>query len=412
MSNIAIGIKKDLDYSKILNSLIILYAFCLPISKAGTSATAILMILIWIVQGNFKNKFLEIKKSKILLALLVFVFINIISILWSSDKLFALDYVRKYWHLISIFVIYTSLDKKYINLIISSFLMGMFISEIVSYGIFFEIWTKEGVSPNDPSPFMDHTNYSIYLALTSFILLNRIFFTIDIKWRFFYFFYFMFVVSNLFINGGRTGQVAFFLCIFIVGFLNIKSKIKVIVSSLVLIAIVFSTAYSFSPVFKHRYIQTVTDISKMINNDDYSGSVSVRINLWILGTQAGLERPFIGTGIGDEATNSKDKIEKYDYHHFINKENINSIDYHNSYVQEFVKHGLLGLLSYLSIYYFLIKMKFNSNYLKNLSVIFFVLFAFLGLVGNSLHLMASMVLFSLFVGIFSSQEKSINHDRK
>lgn len=398
--------KKDLDYSKILNYLIVLYAFCIPISKAGTSAVAILMILFWIFESNFSNKLLEIKKSKILMTLLLFVIINITSIIWSSDKIFALDYVRKYWHLISIFIIYTSLQKKNINIIISAFLMGMFISEIVSYGIFFELWTKEGISPNDPSPFMDHTNYSIYLALTSFILLNRIFFTTNIKWKFFYFIYFIFVVSNLFLNGGRTGQVAFFICIFVVGFLNIKSKIKVIFSSLVLITIVFSTAYNFSPVFKDRYNQTVLDVSKMINNNDYSGSVSARIGLWIIGSESGLKTLLIGTGIGDEAINSKEMVEKYNYYHFLNKENINSIDYHNSFVQEFVKLGVFGLLIYLLIYYFLITMKFKSNYLKNLSVIFFTLFSFLGLVGNSLHIMASMVLFSLFVGIFASQERN------
>ena len=165
-----------IDYNKFINYFIVLYSFCLPISKAGTTFSAICLILLWFIESNFKVKISLIKSNKFMIVLGTFLLLSFLSIFWSSDTSFAVDYVRKYWHFLIIPIIYTSLDRSYIKHVFSAFLLGMFISEIVSYGIFFEFWTKEGVSPNDPSPFMDHTNYSIYLAFTVFILMHRILF--------------------------------------------------------------------------------------------------------------------------------------------------------------------------------------------------------------------------------------------
>ena len=167
---------ETINLSSVINYFIIIYAFVSPISKAGTVFCGISLILLWFINGNFKSKITMLKTNMFMIVLGLFLLLSVLSIFWSSDINYYLDNMRKYWHLFMIPIIYTSLEKKNIKHIFSAFLLGMFISEIVSYGVFFEIWTKEGVYPHDPSPFMDHTNYSIYLAFTVFILMNRIFF--------------------------------------------------------------------------------------------------------------------------------------------------------------------------------------------------------------------------------------------
>ena len=185
-------------YNNYINYFIILYAFCLPISRAGISLSIVLIFLFWILEADFKRKYFEIKNNYFILAIFIFILYSFIAVLWSSDKIFALEYVKKYYHFLIIPIIFTSLKKEYIDKVFSAFLLGMLISEITSYGIFFELWIKEGVSPNDPSPFMDHSNYSTYLAFTVFILMYKIIYTDDFKWKIAYSIFFLFSTSNLF----------------------------------------------------------------------------------------------------------------------------------------------------------------------------------------------------------------------
>ena len=339
-----------IDYNKFINYFIVLYSFCLPISKAGTTFSAICLILLWFIESNFKVKISLIKSNKFMIVLGTFLLLSFLSIFWSSDTSFAVDYIRKYWHFLIIPIIYTSLDRSYIKHVFSAFLLGMFISEIVSYGIFFEFWTKEGVSPNDPSPFMDHTNYSIYLAFTVFILMHRILFEPLIKWKIMYGVFMLFSMSNMLVNGGRTGQVAFFVTLFIVAFLNIKNKLIAIFGSIIFVFIVFTSAYNTSPVFNDRINYAFHDIEKMIKDKDFTNSFSIRVSLWIIGTEQFLDNFLIGTGIGDEAVDIQKYVKKYNFIYYDNFQD-NYIDYHNAYVQYSVQLGIFGLILFILLFF-------------------------------------------------------------
>ena len=61
----------------------------------------------------------------------------------------------------------------------------MFISEIVSYGIFFEFWTYKNATVENPNAFMSRTDYSVYLTFTSIILIMRIFNETHLKYKIF-----------------------------------------------------------------------------------------------------------------------------------------------------------------------------------------------------------------------------------
>ncbi|PRM97531.1 O-antigen ligase family protein [Aliarcobacter cryaerophilus] len=390
-----------MDYNKFINYFIILYSFCLPISKAGTTFSAICLILLWCIEGNFKAKISLIRLNKFMIVLGLFLLLSFLSIFWSSDINFYSDYMRKYWHFLIIPIIYTSLNKNYIKHVFSAFLIGMFLSEIVSYGIFFEFWTKEGVSPSDPSPFMDHTNYSIYLAFTVFILMHRIIFEQELKMRLMYSLFMLFSMSNMLINGGRTGQVAFFATLFIVAFLNIKNKLKAIICSMTFVIIIFTSAYNVSPVFHDRMNYAFQDIEKMINDNDFTNSFSIRVSLWIIGLEQFIDNSFIGTGIGDEAIGIQKYIEKYNFVYYDNFKD-NYIDYHNAYVQYSVQLGIFGFVLFILLFLNLLKLKFKSIIYRNLNITFVCLYLLLSSVGLSLHIMASMTLFALFSGLFNA----------
>lgn len=183
-------ILKTKDINTWINYCFVAFAFSIPLSKAATSLFEGLILLLWILQGNWKYKFSEYIKNPIIVTLFLFLLYSTISLFWASDLLFGLDYVLKYKHFLIIPILYTSLDKKYIEPILSAFLLSMFISEIVSYGIFFEIWKYKNVLPTLPTPFMDHVAYSVYLSSAAMILLVKIFFEKNTKYKIFYLLFF------------------------------------------------------------------------------------------------------------------------------------------------------------------------------------------------------------------------------
>ena len=390
-----------------INYFIVALAFFIPISKAGTSFVEIMLILLWFIDGNFRSKLNEVRNNKFILTLLSFVLFSLLSVLWSNNTSFALNYIFKYWHFFIIIIIFTSLDKKYLEYIFSAFLASMFISEITSYGIFFEFWSYKNILPSDPSPFMDHTSYSSYLAFTILILAYRILYTLDIRWKIIYGFYFFSSMTNLFVNGGRTGQVIFLLSIVIFLFINSKNKIKAVLYGLMVGLFVFLFSYMFSPTFKDRMDYTKFDIERAFTSGDYTGAFTSRVALWQIGTISALDNPIIGTGIGDEAFATKKDLENIGLGSFVTtKDNYCRVDYHNNFVQYFVQLGAIGLFIILLLYYYLWKLNIKETPYKELKVLFIVIYFLWSMVGPTFHLNNSMVFFVLFASIFNTLNSS------
>ena len=65
-------------------------------------------------------------------------------------------------------------QKEYFEYAISSFFLGMLISEILSYGNFFNLWQVGIGNSDNPRVFLHHTMYSMLLSVTSIFLLFKI----------------------------------------------------------------------------------------------------------------------------------------------------------------------------------------------------------------------------------------------
>ncbi len=80
-------------------------------------------------------------------------------------------------HYLSIIIIVTMVSKDYINKIVTAFVLSMLFSEICSYFIFFGFLEPfNNATIINPVPFMlNHTIYSVFLALSLGILLYKFF---------------------------------------------------------------------------------------------------------------------------------------------------------------------------------------------------------------------------------------------
>lgn len=396
---------KNISIEDYINYLFILYAFLLPISRGGIVGTTAILLILWLFSNNFSKKIEFIKSNSVILYFFAFVGFSLLSLFWSDDASSGLEYIRKYWYFLVILVIATTVQKKYLEYGISAFLAGMLISEILSYSIFFELIQWKNISPSDPTPFMNHLQYSMFLAFASLLLLNKFFYEEEKKWKIFYFLYFLVVTSNLFLNGGRTGQAAFAISIFLVGFLNIKHKMMAVVGMFALVTSIFYTAYHVSPVFKTRFDASVAETQSITQNSSFCGSFGSRLGLWLVGSEIFLENPIIGTGV---VKNMNDMINRVNALH-PDKTCITDLpSYHNFYIQSAVHLGVIGLFLYIMIFYSILKLKIQDRYYLNLMIIFVSVYSISSLVENMFHEQFSMALLALFTGIFIAQSRITN----
>lgn len=408
----------NINYEKIYLYLFVSFAFIIPLSRSLISIYIVLLTLVWILEGDFKRKFNQIKENQVIIALTFFILFMYLSITWSDGTIIeGLKTATKPLRLILIpmIVLITSLKYNDIPKVITAFLFGMLVSEILSYGIFFELWilpVGHGV-PMDPTPFMHHLDYATFLTFTSLLLLNRFFDTQDWKIKAFYFVYFLFVTSNLFLNGGRTGHFAFAISIFMVGFLNIKNKIKAFFAMLILVFAIFYSAYQISPVFKVRFDQGSNEISKLQSDDSskYHGSFGQRLGFWIVGSQIIEDHFFFGTGTGAEGIKFKEYLNKQTQADLKGFTTIIG-EYHNQFVQIFTRLGLVGFMLYLLMWYCIANLKIENFSMSSLRYIFITVFCTASLVENIFENQFPMIMFAIFVSIFIVSSKNNNYNFK
>ena len=160
---------------------------------------------------------------------------------------------------------------------------------------------------------------------------------------------------NMFITGGRAGQVMYFvmLTILIFQFFG-NEKIKSLFTVLVLVPLIFFTAYQTSHIFHQRVDLAVNNtINYEIRKNS---SVGQRINFAINSWEVIKENPIIGIGTGDFPREYK-KINQIKTPQVLNTTNP-----HNMYILVLTQLGIVGLVSMLSIFYYQIKL---SSYASN-----------------------------------------------
>lgn len=402
MSNYLNVRRKELNYEKIYLYLTLSLAFVMPLSRAAISFFILALVFFWFLEGDFKRKFEQIKSSKILFYIGIFYFIVLFSAILSSNIETALKFIRLYAYWIVIFVIATSLKREYINTIITAFLLGMFVSEVIAYGVFFNIWKFGIATIQNPSPFMIHIDYSVFLAFTSLILFNRIISkNYSLKEKIFLLLFFCSTTGNLFLSTGRTGQVAFIFGIIVMFFLCYKFHIKTFIYSFLSLLIIFTLAFSFSKSFKKRVFQANSDIVK-IASGDLNSSWGIRVAYWMVSYEILKENIIFGVGTGDYKEAITKTLEKKEFSKFPKKmkEFMIRQHTHNQFLMVIIQMGLVGIFMVILIFYQLLKVSLGLNN-RNMFVLFLVIY-FISCMADPLwYKQFTLVLWLLIVGLIS-----------
>ena len=389
-----------IDY---INYLILLYAFTLSFPSEIKRVIVILMILLWLTDRT-KYDF-KLPKTNLFLFFWLFIGYCLLSYFW-SDVSFkeALSYIKRYWYYLPIFIIFKYLKKEYFELSISFFLIGMFTSEILSYGNYFSLWQIGLGEPHNPTVFIHHTTYSVFLAIVSIFLLVKIYNEESNFKKFIHVIFFITITINLLVNSGRTGYISFFITIIILTLYLFKTKLKYIFFSLGSILLIIFLAYNFSPNFKNRINLIQTDLKEVFYNGNYNTSIGSRIGFWIISKEIIYDYPLLGTGIANQI-NVKNSI--IDNH--IEKENLKYVreleHFHNNYLEILTQYGIIGFILFIFILRELFKIPskdFEINLLKITTLSIYLL----GCLTDVLfYLKDAMLFFSFLIGIILAQYK-------
>lgn len=389
-----------IDY---INYLILLYAFTLSFPSEIKRVVAILMIILWLTDRT-KYDF-KLPKTNIFLFFWIFIGYCLLSYFWSDVGLKeAFSYIKRYWYYLPIFIIFKYLKKDYFEYVISAFLIGMFISEILSYGNYFGICQIGLGKPHDPTVFMQHTLYSIFLSITAILLMSKIIYEQDKMKRILFIIFFTTVTINLLINSGRTGYFTLFITIIVVIITIYKMNLKIIINTLLGITIILSSAYYLSPNFKNRILAIESDVEKIIYTSDYNTSIGARIGFWILTTEIIKDSPLFGVGIVNNINKKNEYIitnnleVKYELNKYL-------VHFHNNYLEIMSQFGIIGLSLFLYLFYLIAKIKINDKTIYILKISTLSIFLLGSLSDMLFYLNDTMFLFSFIVGLLLAQYK-------
>jgi len=333
-----------------------------------------------------------------------------LSLLWSSNVTIETFKDNDYIFLLLIPILYTSIKKEWTQNIITAFLIGIFISEVCSYGIYFQWWIMKHGTPSDPTPFMNHIEYSVFLAFTSVLLLSRLFskhFTK--KEKLFIVPFFLTVTGNLFLTGGRTGQIALLLGIIVLFILYYKISFKSILFSIVTIILIYFSAYIISDTFKNRVLRSINEINTIIKNHDLTTSIGIRATYYIIVKDIINENPvymLFGVGSNDsfkeihKVLNINMKYGIYYKNFKVKEEFLRKSGTHTQFLQIFLELGIIGLFLFIYLLYLIVNSKYYSYEIKTIAILFSLIFSVSLLSDILLELQFTRTLFILFITLF------------
>ena len=375
--------------SNLKNFFFILLGFSIPISVAFTNILIVAYSLIWIFEGDFPKKIKEIKSVKWISSLLLLISFYFLGMLY-GDMHNDYSYVIKRVLLLLFFIpiVISELKPKTYILALHAFLISNLTSAIVAVGINYDF-----INPIfDNSAITAFLKYNYHNILLSFsaLLSFLMFLKSKSKYSSLYIVLILIYSFSIFNEAGRAGQLKinlFFVChaIFL-----LRSQFKFSILIILFLIIINFFSYKNSSIFKHR----VDHLTHIVQNDGQKKNKnSVEKDIRYLFTKTGLElirkKPIFGYGTGSFSSVFKLETEtSYD----LNKHKTP----HNNYLYILFELGFIGLIFFLSIFYFQIKELLNKD-LINTEKILLPLFMLFLMLFDSYMFIFSITLFYIFM---------------
>jgi O-antigen ligase len=387
-----------------LGWLAIVLAVALPLYRPWVTLATTLILILWLFSGGLGNRARRLRNHRLTLAVLFFLALNVISLLWTSDLDAGLRYLTKYRYLLLIPMLAGSVRPIFRRHAVTGFELASGASVVLSVGILTGMFRLRDAHPGNPSPTMAHIDYGLLLALAALMILARVLYSdTSAGRRALWTLLAVFTIFGLMVNIGSAGHLAFAggLVVLLVHWARgrpariIAGVSAGIAATLILVWFVF-------PGFHGRVEDARTEIHEAIVDHRYENNLGGRIAAMKVAREVFRQDPLLGTGVGGNipafrrALDTRFKELKpaiYWYPHF-----------HNQYAQIASELGIAGLLALAWIFWELIRTPHERRETDAAALILATVYL-LGFLGEPfLHKQITLVMFSLFAGLISAEQ--------
>jgi len=393
-------------FKKLNFSVCLVLTFWIPllIVKSHISYGILLWLILWILEGDFKNKFQKKHtfETKLLFFLLIsFYLLHIVGLIYTQNLKQGFSEIEKK---VTIFLfpilLFASneLYRKKFNYILISFISGNLLASLICLGIAFykyfflninqtvydTLSTKYGVFIYTQLSYFLHPSYfSMYLILCIVMLFYFISKNPNLKIKILLFILLFIFVGMVALLSSRANYFSLIITVIFSGFIyKILKKTYakfIFVSGIILII-------SFFLINGPRNIDKSVIKQKMFSN--------IRGIIWEDSFEIIKENFLFGIGTGDAADELDKKLEEGNVQPWYR-----GLNAHNQYIETFIELGFLGISVLVSIFGIAI---INSIKQKNYLLLLFLINLGINMLFEAMFITSAGVLFfAFFVGFFA-----------
>jgi O-antigen ligase len=380
------------------NIVFVLLGLSIPTSVALTNILIVLFVFLWLIEGDFSRKLSKIKSVKWIWSLISLAILYILGLTYGDahdDSIYVIQ--RVLLLLFFIPLITTEFKQSTYRYAVITFLMANLTSALVAIGINYEIINPIANGKTQISAFILYNYHNILLSFSS--LLSFLLFTKSTS-RYSYLYLMLIIVysTSIFSEAGRAGQLTFnvFFILYTLYFLN--KKILYSFSIICFLVLVNVYSYNNSAIYKYR----VDNLTHTVQNDGMNKNPKVKQkNIRYMFHKESFKliknRPFLGYGTGSFASIFRNNtISSYMYYDHKTP--------HNNFLYVLFELGLIGLLTFLSMFYFQIKDLFSVRIFRYERLMLPLFLIFLMLFDSYLFIFTITLFYQFMFTIFRGIE--------
>ncbi|MCI5113623.1 MAG: O-antigen ligase domain-containing protein [Candidatus Electrothrix sp. AX1] len=387
-----------------------LLAFALPLSTSVVSVTAALILVLWLIEGRWRNKWAVITSNPVALAVLGFLTLLCLGLLWSDNLIVGIQVIQDYWKIAMLPVLLTAINYRYQGLYITAFVAGISTAMLLTFLVWFDLLHYADVTPTHLTPKTFHVIYNPLLAFAAYLIFHAAIwgkliqqYPVSRIVRVALFCLAGVMCLNMFLTEGRTGQLVFLV---LLGLLLLQifaqKRMLAILGICFLLPVIFLIGYRYSPIFQQRINMARQEIQGFRENPDTS--VGMRLLFVQNSLQLISRHPWTGVGTGDFQASYAEVNQKR------SPASIATDNPHNQYVLVAAMLGIPGFLLLLLIFavMFIQAWKFGDDR-QRICCAFPVFFLVIMLAESYLKVYETGFLFSLFSAVLFVCEPASSH---
>ena len=371
-----------------------LLACALPLSTSAVSVLSLCILLLWVVEGKFGQKWRVITANPVVVAVLAYLVVLAVGLLWSPDVKAGLLVLQARWKIALLPVFLTAIDSSRRSFYVWGFLIGIVAAMIMTYLAWFGLLHYSDVSQQHLTHNTFHVVYNPLLAFAIYLVMHEAVWARAGKgFRLGLALLAVIMTFNMFITEGRAGQLVFFvlLALFILQVLA-KNRVKAVAAVCLLVPLMFYGGYRLSPVFHQRVNTARHEIARF--HTDPNTSVGQRLRFWCNSWQIIRQHPLLGVGTGGFQASYAD------INHKLSPTCVATDNPHNQYVLVAAMVGIPGIIALLMIFAVMFRQAWVSHdHWRRVRFAFPLFFLTIMLTESYLKVYETGFFFSLFAAV-------------